>query len=161
MSSADTTVETPDPARWRALAVCLVAGAMTLLDVSIVNVALPTLRQGLGADDSDVQWIIAGYALAFGVALVPAGRLGDARSRRTIFMVGIALFTLSMWSSVWSATLKLNLYEDIVFPCWVGRRADQIPGRPAGAVDAGSATAFGSAELKLAATCALSSSCVA
>jgi EmrB/QacA subfamily drug resistance transporter len=68
---------------------------MTLLDVSIVNVALPTLRQGLHADDSDIQWIIAGYALAFGVALVPAGRLGDARSRRSIFMIGIALFTLS------------------------------------------------------------------
>jgi EmrB/QacA subfamily drug resistance transporter len=85
----------PDPGRWRALAVCLIAGAMTLLDVSIVNVALPTLRSGLKADDSDVQWIIAGYALAFGVALVPAGRLGDARSRRTIFMIGVALFTLS------------------------------------------------------------------
>src|SRR3954452_307122 len=85
----------PDPARWRALAVCLVAGAMTLLDVSIVNVALPTLREGLAADDSDIQWIVAGYALAFGVALVPAGRLGDARSRRSIFMLGIALFTLS------------------------------------------------------------------
>jgi EmrB/QacA subfamily drug resistance transporter len=68
---------------------------MTLLDVSIVNVALPTLRQGLKADDSDIQWIIAGYALAFGVALVPAGRLGDARSRRSIFLIGIALFTLS------------------------------------------------------------------
>ncbi len=86
---------TADPTRWRALVVCLVAGAMTLLDVSIVNVALPTLRSGLNADDSDVQWIIAGYALAFGVALVPAGRLGDARSRRTIFIVGVAVFTLS------------------------------------------------------------------
>ena len=85
----------PDPARWRALAVCIAAGAMTLLDVSIVNVALPTLRAGLKADDSDVQWIIAGYALAFGVALVPMGRLGDARSRRTVFIVGVLVFTLS------------------------------------------------------------------
>ncbi|MFY0406565.1 MFS transporter [Solicola sp. PLA-1-18] len=85
----------PDPARWAALAVCLVAGAMTLLDVSIVNVALPSLSQGLGAGDSAVQWIVAGYALAFGVVLVPAGRLGDARSRRTVFIVGVALFTLS------------------------------------------------------------------
>ncbi|HEV2929706.1 MAG TPA: MFS transporter, partial [Propionibacteriaceae bacterium] len=85
----------PDPARWRALAICLVAAAMTLLDLSIVNVALPSLRQSLGADDSDLQWIVAGYALAFGVVLVPAGRLGDARSRRTIFLVGIALFTVS------------------------------------------------------------------
>ena len=95
MTAESNTPAPPDPARWRALAVCLVAGAMTLLDVSIVNVALPSLRTGLQADDSDVQWIVAGYALAFGVALVPAGRLGDARSRRSIFMVGIALFTLS------------------------------------------------------------------
>ncbi len=87
--------EPDDRARWRALAVVMAAGAMTLLDVSIVNVALPTLRAGLGADDSDVQWIVAGYALAFGVFLVPMGRLGDARSRRGVFMIGVGLFTLA------------------------------------------------------------------
>ncbi len=92
--SADPTTA-PDPTRWRSLAVCLVASSMTLLDLSIVNVALPSLQSGLGADDSDLQWIIAGYALAFGVILVPAGRLGDARSRRTVFLVGVALFTLA------------------------------------------------------------------
>jgi EmrB/QacA subfamily drug resistance transporter len=81
--------------RWRALVVCLVAGGMCLLDVSIVNVALPSIRIGLHADDSDIQWVVAGYSLAFGMALVPAGRLGDARSRRTVFMVGVALFTLA------------------------------------------------------------------
>jgi EmrB/QacA subfamily drug resistance transporter len=86
---------TPDPARWRSLAVCLVAASMTLLDLSIVNVALPSLQSSLGADASDLQWIVAGYALAFGVVLVPAGRLGDARSRRTIFLLGVGLFTLS------------------------------------------------------------------
>lgn len=82
-------------ARWRALVVCLLAGGMTLLDLSIVNVALPSIRRGLGAADSDIQWVVAGYALAFGVVLVPAGRLGDARSRRTVFMVGVAVFTLA------------------------------------------------------------------
>jgi EmrB/QacA subfamily drug resistance transporter len=81
--------------RWHALAVCLVAGAMTLLDVSIVNVALPSTREGLDAGNSTIQWVVAGYALAFGIVLVPAGRLGDARSRRTVFMWGVAVFTLS------------------------------------------------------------------
>ena len=85
----------PDPARWRSLAVCLAASSMTLLDLSIVNVALPTLQSSLGAGDSELQWIVAGYALAFGMVLVPAGRLGDARSRRTVFLVGVALFTVS------------------------------------------------------------------
>jgi EmrB/QacA subfamily drug resistance transporter len=81
--------------RWRALVVCLVAGGMCLLDVSIVNVALPSIRTGLAADDSDIQWVVAGYSLAFGMALVPAGRLGDARSRRGVFLAGIVLFTVS------------------------------------------------------------------
>ena len=68
---------------------------MTLLDVSIVNVALPSIRDDLGADATDLQWIVAGYALAFGMVLVPAGRLGDARSRRAVFAVGLAVFTLA------------------------------------------------------------------
>lgn len=79
--------------RWHALAICLGAGAMTLLDVSIVNVALPSIREGLDAGNGTVQWVIAGYALAFGIVLVPAGRLGDARSRRTVFVVGVGVFT--------------------------------------------------------------------
>ncbi|MFJ7245028.1 MFS transporter [Kitasatospora sp. NPDC098652] len=79
--------------RWRALTVCLVAGFMTLLDVSIVNVALPTVRAGLHMSDSGLQWVLSGYALAFGLVLVPAGRLGDARSRRAVFLTGLALFT--------------------------------------------------------------------
>jgi EmrB/QacA subfamily drug resistance transporter len=85
----------PDPRRWRALSVCLIAGFMALLDVSIVNVALPSIRQGLHASESDLQWILSGYALAFGLLLVPAGRLGDVRGRRTVFVVGLALFTLA------------------------------------------------------------------
>src|ERR687893_623018 len=95
MTATPPDAYAPDPARWRSLAVCLVAAAMTLLDLSIVNVALPSLQASLGADASDLQWIVAGYALAFGVVLVPAGRLGDARSRRAIFLLGVALFTLS------------------------------------------------------------------
>jgi EmrB/QacA subfamily drug resistance transporter len=90
----DRTGEERDQ-RWRALVVCLVAGGMCLLDVSIVNVALPSIRVGLSADDSDIQWVVAGYSLAFGMALVPAGRLGDARTRRTVFLGGIAVFTLA------------------------------------------------------------------
>ncbi|MFZ0091587.1 MAG: MFS transporter [Solirubrobacteraceae bacterium] len=85
----------PDPNRWKALAVCLVAGFMTLLDVSIVNVALPTIETGLHAGENELQWIVSGYALSFGLLLVPAGRLGDARGRRTVFMTGVALFTLA------------------------------------------------------------------
>ncbi len=86
---------TPDPNRWKALAVCLVAGFMTLLDVSIVNVALPSIESGLGAGTNALQWIVSGYALALGLLLVPAGRIGDARGRRAVFMTGVALFVLA------------------------------------------------------------------
>ena len=84
---------TPDPRRWRALTVCLIAGFMTLLDVSIVNVALPSMQNGLHATASDLSWVISGYALTFGLVLVAAGRLGDDRGRKRMFLAGLVLFT--------------------------------------------------------------------
>ncbi|MGW1653213.1 MFS transporter [Streptomyces atratus] len=104
---------TPDPRRWQALAVCLIAGFMTLLDVSIVNVALPSIREGLHTPESDLQWVLSGYSLAFGLFLIPAGRLGDARGRRVVFMAGLALFTLASaacgaaQSSLWLVVARL------------------------------------------------------
>ena len=74
---------------------CLVAGFMTLLDVSIVNVALPSIQTGLGAGQNALQWIVSGYALSLGLFLVPSGRLGDARGRRPVFMVGVGLFVVA------------------------------------------------------------------
>jgi len=84
-----------DPRRWKALWVCLIAGFMTLLDISIVNVALPSIRIGLHAGDNELAWVVSGYALTFGLLLVPAGRIGDARGRRPAFMLGVLLFVLS------------------------------------------------------------------
>src|SRR5512139_4164880 len=84
-----------DRLRWQALGVGLVAAFMTLLDVSIVNVAVPSMDRALGASPSDLQWVLSGYALTFGLVLVPAGRFGDARGRRTAFVVGVALFTVT------------------------------------------------------------------
>ncbi|GHJ35952.1 MFS transporter [Streptomyces sp. TS71-3] len=85
----------PDPRRWKALAVCLVAGFMTLLDISIVNVALPSIREGLHAGVAELQWVVSGYALAFGLLLIPSGRMGDARGRRAVLMTGLVCFTLA------------------------------------------------------------------
>ncbi|MFP5070591.1 MFS transporter [Pseudonocardia nantongensis] len=85
----------PDPRRWRVLSVCLVAGFMSLLDVSIVNVALPSMQDGLGASAAQVSWVVSGYALTFGLVLVAAGRLGDDRGRRRMFLLGLGLFVLT------------------------------------------------------------------
>jgi hypothetical protein len=85
----------PDPDRSMALGVVLAAGFVTLLDVSIVNVALPCIQRGLLAQPNKLQWIVAGHALSLGLLLVPAGRFGDAHGRRPVFMVGVALFVVA------------------------------------------------------------------
>ena len=87
-------VSDPDPRRWKALSVTLVAGFMSLLDVSIVSVALPSIQKGLGTTPAGVQWVVSGYALAFGLALVPAGRLGDALGRRRMFLLALTAFVV-------------------------------------------------------------------
>ena len=74
---------------------CLAIGFITMLDVSIVNVALPSIEQSLNASASQLQLIVAGYTLAFGLVLVPAGRLGDARGRRNLFLIGLIGFALT------------------------------------------------------------------
>jgi len=91
---AGPTDDTPDPRRWRALSVTLTAGFMSLLDVSIVAVALPSMRESLGASPAAIQWVVSGYALTFGLALVPAGRLGDAVGRRRMFLAALAGFVV-------------------------------------------------------------------
>jgi MFS family permease len=96
--------ETPDPRRWKALAVCMLAGVMIFVDVSIVNVALPSFTAGLGASPTDLSWIVAGYTLTFGLALVPGGRLGDGRGRKRMLVAGLVLFALASLAAGLAAT---------------------------------------------------------
>lgn len=85
----------PHPHRWRILGVSLVVGFMALLDVSIVNVAIPSMRTGLHTSSATVQWVVSGYALAFGLTLVAGGRLGDAYGRRRMMLIGLVCFVVS------------------------------------------------------------------
>ena len=84
---------TADPNRWRILLVLLAAIFMSLIAVSIVNVALPAIQTGVDASESDLQWVLSGYALTFGVVLVAAGRAGDILGRGGIFVLGVSVFT--------------------------------------------------------------------
>ncbi|WP_421761164.1 DHA2 family efflux MFS transporter permease subunit [Devosia sp.] len=84
-----------DPRRWIALAVLLLASFMNLIDVTIVNVALPSLQKNLGADPSEIEWVIAAYVLAFALGLLPFGRLGDIVGRTKMFLIGVAAFTVA------------------------------------------------------------------
>jgi EmrB/QacA subfamily drug resistance transporter len=83
------------PHRWRILAVVATAFFMTILDVSIVNVALPTIGQDLEFSRGNLQWVITAYAIAFGGFLLLGGRAADLLGRRLVFMVGVTLFTLA------------------------------------------------------------------
>ncbi|MFI6932032.1 MFS transporter [Streptomyces sp. NPDC050287] len=86
--------EGADPRRWKALWVTLVAGFMSLLDVTIVAVALPSMQRDLHASAPAIQWVVSGYALAFALVLVTAGRVGDAIGRRRIFLLALTAFVL-------------------------------------------------------------------
>ncbi len=83
----------PDPGRWLAAAVMLTATFMDLLDSTIVNVAIPSIRHDLGAGYAATQWITAGYALSFALLLITGGRLGDIIGRKRSFQLGVAGFT--------------------------------------------------------------------
>jgi EmrB/QacA subfamily drug resistance transporter len=82
----------PDPRRWQALAVLSVAYLMVVLDVSIVNVALPSIQKSLDFSTSGLEWVVSGYALTFGGFLLLGGRSGDLLGRRRVFMAGLVLF---------------------------------------------------------------------
>jgi EmrB/QacA subfamily drug resistance transporter len=83
------------PHRWRILAVVATAFFMTILDVSIVNVALPTIGEELNFSRDNLQWVITAYAIAFGGFLLLGGRAADLLGRRLVFMVGVTLFTVA------------------------------------------------------------------
>src|SRR5437764_4205014 len=85
----------PDPRRWRALALICVAFFMTVLDVSIVNVALPSIGRSLHFSATGLQWVITAYAITFGGFLLLGGRAADLLGRRRMFMSGLVLFSVA------------------------------------------------------------------
>ena len=81
--------------RWSALALIVTAQFMVILDVAIVNVALPSIKLDLGFSQTSLQWVISAYAIMFGGALLLGGRLADLLGRRRLFVTGLAIFTAS------------------------------------------------------------------
>src|SRR4029077_10619276 len=81
--------------RWLALAVIVAAQFMVVLDVAIVNVALPSIKTDLGFSQENLQWVISAYAIFFGGVLLLGGRLADLLGRRRLFVAGLALFAAS------------------------------------------------------------------
>jgi EmrB/QacA subfamily drug resistance transporter len=90
-----STLAQQDRRRWGALAIVIAAQFMVILDVAIVNVALPSIKDDLGFSEASLQWVITAYAILFGGALLLGGRLGDLFGRRRVFLAGMGLFTAS------------------------------------------------------------------
>jgi EmrB/QacA subfamily drug resistance transporter len=84
-----------DTRSWQILAIVLVGSFMAVLDTTIVNVALPSIGQGAHATSDALEWVVSGYALTFGLVLVPAGRMGDRIGFKRLFLTGIILFTVA------------------------------------------------------------------
>jgi EmrB/QacA subfamily drug resistance transporter len=92
-ADAATVNAGPDPLRWKALTVVCAAFFMTILDVSIVNVALPSIGRSLDFTRENLQWVITAYAITYGGFLLLAGRLADLYGRRWVFTIGVVVFS--------------------------------------------------------------------
>ena len=98
------------PARRLTLAVVSAATAMLLLDVTIVNVALPAIRSDLDASFAELQWVVDAYALMLAATLLTAGALADRQGRRAVFAVGLVLFSAcSVLCAAAGSALMLDL----------------------------------------------------
>ncbi|WP_345750017.1 MFS transporter [Microbacterium rhizophilus] len=94
--NGDGSPESPSAGgRWPAFWVCAGVASLTILDMTKVNVALPSIEQAFGVGSTELQLVVSGYVLALGLLMVPMGRVGDQRSRRTLFVIGLSLFTLA------------------------------------------------------------------
>ena len=90
--AADPQTSAADRSRWIALVVLCVGALMIILDMTIVNVALPSIQHDLGFTQSNLAWVVNAYLITFGGLLLLAGRLGDLIGRRNVFLVGLAVF---------------------------------------------------------------------
>jgi EmrB/QacA subfamily drug resistance transporter len=115
-------------ARWQAFGVCVAVAALTILDLSKVNVGLPSIEKSLGADSTALQIIVAGYALAFGLALVPSGRLGDLYSRKVMFIVGLSGFTVASALCALAPNIETLLIARILQGVAAGVQMPQVLG---------------------------------
>ncbi|QLD11279.1 MFS transporter [Microbacterium oleivorans] len=143
--------------RWRAFWVCVAVAALTILDLTKVNVALPSIEQAFGAGSTELQLIVSGYVLTFGLTLVPAGRIGDQRSRRALFIVGLTLFALTSivcalapdTSTLLAARLVQGVAAGIQMPQVIGLAQEMFQGAERGkafglfGATIGISTAFG------------------
>src|ERR1700742_3925407 len=96
--------------KWLELIIVLTAPLLSVIDVFIINVAIPSIKKGVHASDAEVQLVIAGYLLGYAAFLITGVRAGDHFGRKTVFMLGMLFFTIASCLCGLSVTpLQLNL----------------------------------------------------
>ena len=120
--------EHADRSKRQAFWVCVGVASLTILDLSKINVGLPAIEQSLGGGTTELQLIVAGYALAFGLALVPSGRLGDIHSRRLMFIVGLSSFTVASILCALAPTIEFLIVARILQGIAAGIQMPQVLG---------------------------------
>jgi EmrB/QacA subfamily drug resistance transporter len=103
-AAAISTEAPADHRRWVALYVLCAGVLMIVLDATVVNVALPSIKSDLGFSQSDLAWVVNAYLIAFGGLLLLSGRLGDLLGQRRMFMIGLAVFTLASLACALAST---------------------------------------------------------
>jgi EmrB/QacA subfamily drug resistance transporter len=127
-----TSPHAPSPAsdriKWEAFAVCAAVAALTIMDLSKINVGIPTIEESLGGGPTELQLIVAGYALAFGLALVPSGRLGDIHSRKAMFVIGLLSFISASLLCAIAPTIEVLVIGRILQGVAAGIQMPQVLG---------------------------------
>lgn len=100
--------------RWIAMIVLLMASFMNMIDVTIVNVALPSMQRNLGVSESGIEWVVAGYILAFALGLLPFGRYGDIVGKKRIFLIGVTAFTVASALCGLAANVEMLIVARII-----------------------------------------------
>src|SRR3954469_4131568 len=139
-----TTTSTETNTKWWTLGVVCIAVFMLLLDVTVVNVALPSIQRDLGSSFSDLQWVVDAYALALAAFLLTFGSLSDLVGRRLVFVIGLGVFSAaSLWCGLSTSPLELNIARAVqgtgaagMFACSLSLIAGAFPPEERG-------TAFG------------------
>jgi EmrB/QacA subfamily drug resistance transporter len=100
--------------RWIAMGVLLMASFMNMIDVTIVNVALPSMQKNLGVSESGIEWVVAGYILAFALGLLPFGRYGDIVGKKRIFLIGVTAFTIASMLCGLAANVEMLIASRVI-----------------------------------------------
>src|SRR5680860_11985 len=111
--------------KWKIFGVMMIGWAMSLIDISIVNIAIPELQRDLVTDTGSITWVINAYNITFAVLLVAMGRLADQFGRKRFFIIGMALFTLGCGLCALAQSVEALVFFRVIQGAQAGAEGEQ------------------------------------